>query len=371
MFVFMALRSNLLSFELYGESLLVERGIASEFGFAASQGTMMNCSLDLEVAFYIILQSLEFTQDRLYRSCFLNNLCSTCLASSSSSRVTEIAINITSRLKSADVCVVRITEVLRILHGDDSEYTEKFISRCRMGVLLSCCTCSGLDIAGQIWIARSIEGRKYLMQHLKHHLNSLLKCGNPIPKEFMKILSFCPDTSELITFVLEFQCSPIFALQSMGHLLRMQPEQKQLSEKNVEDLISYLGRWNDFLNYSKKSTLELDKIWRFWIDLWLSLSIHTSIKTTLQNRSNCIRDLFNLIDKSACSRLLRSLTDMHMHTSNQNQIVINASSMICKNWLEQRHKISGIRKSLIEMFMRNPERFKEQFCGFYFEALIQ
>jgi hypothetical protein len=209
------------------------------------------------------------------------------------------------------------------------------------------------------------------MQHLKEHLSSLLKFGDPIQKGFMKILSFCPETSELVSFVFEFQCAPIYALQTMGHLLRMQPEQKQLSEKNVEDLILYLQRWINFLLDSKKSASELDRIWNFWIDLWLSLSIHVSFKTTLCNRSRYSQDLFDLIDEKACARLLFSLTAMHMHTSIQNEIVVKASSFICKRWIEGHLKILGIRKDLLEQLIRNPEDKKEQFCGFYFESLME
>jgi hypothetical protein len=371
-FVFMILRSNLSSFELYGESLILETTIASEFGFAASKCTMGGCSLDLEVAFFIILHSLEFTQDRQCSSRFLNSLCSTCLAMTSPSRVTNVALNITSRLKSVDTCATLMLEVFKNQHDNYCAHTKAFTSRCRMGVLLACQSHSDLDIAGQVWSACSSgDGYIYLMQHLKEHLSLLLKFGNPIQKEFMKILSFCPSTSELVSFVFEFQCAPIYALQTMGHLLRMQPEQKLLSEKNVEDLISYLRRWNVFLLDSKKSKSELDKIWGFWIDLWSSLSIHLSFETMLRKRSKFIQDSIDLIDENACKWLVSSLTAMHMHTSNQNQVVVRSSSIICKAWLEKRLKFSGIRKSLLQQFMQQPDHLKDQFCGFFFEALLE
>jgi len=202
-----------------------------------------------------------------------------------------------------------------------------------------------------------------------------LEFGNPIQKGFMKILSFCRDTSQLVAFVFEFRCAPIYALQTMGHLLRMQPEKKELSEQNVEDLILYLRRWNDFLLDSKKSTSELDRMWGFWIDLWLSMSVHVSCKAAIQKRSTFVQDLFDLIGERVCFRLLSSLAAMHMHTSNQNLIVVKACSFICKFWLEQHlkdhFKISGIRKALIEQLVQNPEFMKDNFCGIYFEALME
>ena len=371
-FVFTILRSNLLSFELYGECLFVETNVASEFGFVASKCSMGGCSLELEVAFFIILHSLEFAQDRQYCSRFINFLCSTCHAMISPSRVTEVALNIISRLKSVDTCALRMLQVLKIEHDNDCAHTNGFTSRCRMGVLLVCQSHSDIDIAGQVWSAsNSGGGYIYLMQHLKEHLSSLLKFGSPIQKEFMKILSFCPNTSDLVSFVFQFKCAPIYALQTMGHLLRMQPEQKRLSEKHIEDLISYLRRWNDFLLDSKKSKAELDRIWSYWIDLWTSLSIHLSFQTLLPKRSKFIQDSTDLIDENACRWLVFSRTAMHMHTSNQNQVVVKSFSIICKAWLEKRVKLSGIRKSLLEQFMQNPECLKDQFCGFYFEALME
>jgi hypothetical protein len=371
LFVFMSLRSNILSFQLYGEFLNIETSIASEFGFAASNRTMQGCSLELEVAFFIILHSLEFTQDRQYSSPFLNILCSTCLATTSSNRVTQIALNITSRLKYVDTCVMQMLAVLKSQQHTDCANTGKFASRCRIGVLLSCHTHSDFDIAGQIWNASSTDGHTFLIQHLKEHLSSHLKYGEPIQKGFMKILSFCPDIAEMISFVFNFQCAPIYALQTMGHLLRMQPEQKQLSENNVEDLIFYLRRWKDFLLDSKKSTSVLDRIWCLWIDLWLSLSVHVSFKATLQRQPKFNQDLLELIGEQACSRLLFSLEAAHMHTSSQNQIFVQASSLICKGWLERRLKFSTIRKTLLEQLMQSPELKQKQFSGIYFEALLE
>lgn len=370
-FVFMSLRLNLVSFELFGEHLIVKASAASEFAFAASKGTMGGCSLELEVSFFIILHSLEFLKDRQYSSRFLNILSSTCHAIDSSSRVSEVALNIVSRLKNVDTCVTRILEVLQGQHDNHCANTSKFTSRCRMGLLLACHTYSDLDIAGQVWNVCSTDGHIFLMQHLKEHLSSLLQFGDPIKKEFMKILSFCPDTSELLSFVFEFQCAPIYALQTIGHLLRMQPEQKVLSEKNIQELIFYLQRWNNFLLDSKKPTSELDKIWSFWIDLWLSVSVHVSFKRMLPNASKYSQDLFDLIDEKTCTRLLFSLTALHMYTSNQSEIVVKACSLICKRWLETHVKISGIRKSLLEQLLQNPEHKKNQFCGFYFESLME
>jgi hypothetical protein len=370
-FVLMSLRSNLVSFQLYGECLNVETSVASEFGFAASKNTMRGCSLELEASFFIILHSLEFTQDRMYSSRFLNNLCSTCDASASPSRVADVSQNIISRFQSVDTCIMRMLEALKSQQHNDCVNTVKFASQCRMGILLSCHTHSDLDIASQIWNSSSRDGHMFLMQHLKEHLSSLLKFGKPIQKGFMKILSFCPDTSELISFVFNFQCAPIYALQTMGHLLRMQPEQKQISQQNTEDLILYLRRWSDFLLESKKSTSELDKIWCFWFDLWLSLSVHLLFAASVQKRSKFEQELLDLIGEKACSRLLFLLTAIHMHTSSQNQIFVQASSLICKGWLERRLKFSAIRKALLEQLMQNPELKQHHFCGFYFESLME
>ena len=374
-FVFMSLISNLASSELYGECLIVETSLSSEFGFAASKSTMAGCSLELEVAFFFILHSLEFLHDCQYSSRFLNNLCSTCPSMKSSYRVMEVALSITSRLKNVHLCVKRMLHILNCQYDNHYANTVKFTSRCRMGILLSCYTQSDIDIASQIWNGSSRDGHHFLMQHLKEHLSSLLEFGNPIQKGFMKILSFCRDTSQLVAFVFEFRCAPIYALQTMGHLLRMQPEKKELSEQNVEDLILYLRRWNDFLLDSKKSTSELDRMWGFWIDLWLSLSVHVSCKAAIQKRSTFVQDLFDLIGERVCFRLLSSLAAMHMHTSNQNLIVVKACSFICKFWLEQHlkdhFKISGIRKALIEQLVQNPEFMKDNFCGIYFEALME
>jgi hypothetical protein len=371
LFVFMSLKSNLLSFQLYGECLNVETSVASEFGFAASNCTMRGCSLELEVAFFIILHSLDFTQDRQFSSRFMNSLCSTCYATLSSSRVTEVALNILSRLKSVDICVMQMLGISKSQQQNDCANTGKFVSRCRMGVLLSCHACSDLDISGHIWKTCSRDGHMFLMQHLQEHLSSLLNYGQPIQKGFMKILSFCPDIAEMISFVFNFQCAPIYALQTLGHLLRMQPEQKELSEKTAEDLISYLRRWNNFLLDSKKSTTELDRIWCFWIDLWLSMSIHFLYKTSLPRRAEFDQKLHDLIGEKACTRLLLSLEAKHMHTSSQNQILVQASSLICKGWLERRHKFSAIRKALLEQLMQNPERKQHLFGGFYFECLLE
>jgi hypothetical protein len=85
--------------------------------------------------------------------------------------------------------------------------------------------------------------------------------------------------------------------------------------------------------------------------------------------------LFDLIGERVYFRLLSSLAAMHMHTSNQNLIVVKACSFICKFWLEQRlkvhFKISGICKTLIEQLVQNPEFMKDNFCGFYVEALME
>jgi hypothetical protein len=370
-FVFMSLISNLASFECFGEYLIVEAALSSEFGFAASKSTMRGCSFDLEVAFFIILHSLEFLHDCQYSSRFLNILCSTCPSMTSSCRVMEVALSITSRLKNVHLCVTQILKVLKCQDDHHCANTDKFTSRCQIGILLTCCTQGDIDIASEIWNCSSRDGHYFLVQHLKEHLSSFLEFGNPIQKGFMKILSFCPNTSELVAFVFEFQCAPIYALQTMGHLLRMQPEQKELSERNIEDIILYLRRWNDFLLDSKKSMSELDRIWGFWIDLWLSLSVHVSYKAEIQKRSLFLKDLFDLIGEKVCSRLLFSLSATHMHTSNQNQIVVKACSFICKFWLEQQFKICGIRKALIEQLMQNPELQKQNYCGFYFEALME
>jgi hypothetical protein len=374
LFAFMSLRSNLVSFQLYGECLNIETSVASELSFAVSNGTMRGCSLDLEVAFFIILHSLEFTQDRQFSSRVLNSLCSTCLATSSSTRVIDVALNITSRLKCVDTCVMQMLAVLKSQRHNHCANTGKFVSRCRMAVLLSCQASSDIDISWQIWHASCIngnDGHMFLMQHLKEQLSSLLKFGQPIQKGIMKMISFCPDIAEMISFVFKFQCAPIYALQTMGHLLRMQPEQKRLSEDNIEDLIFYLLRWNNFLLDSKKTTSELDRIWCFWIDLWLSLSIHLSFKSSLQKQSKFEQDLLDLIGEKACTRLLLSLEATHMHTSSQNQIFVQASSLACKGWLERRLKLSGIRKALLEQLFQNPELKQSLFSGFYFESLLE
>jgi hypothetical protein len=91
----------------------------------------------------------------------------------------------------------------------------------------------------------------------------------------------------------------------------------------------------------------------------------------LPNASKYTQDLFDLIDEKACTRLLFSLTALHMYTSNQSEIVVKACSLICKRWLELHVKISGIRKSLLEQLLQNPELKKNQFCGFYFESLME
>jgi hypothetical protein len=153
------------------------------------------------------------------------------------------------------------------------------------------------------------------------------------------------------------------------------PTQNATSEQNIEDLSLYLRRWNDFLQDSKKSISELDRIWGFWIDLWLSLTDYVSCKAANQKRSTFVENMFDLIGEIVCFMLLSSLAALHMHTSNQNLIVFKARSFICKFWLEQHlkvhFKISGIRKTLIEQLVQNPEFMKDNFCGFYFEALME
>ena len=140
---------------------------------------------------------------------------------------------------------------------------------------------------------------------------------------------------------------------------------------NIEDLILYLRRWSEFLLESKKSTSELDKIWCFWFDLWLSLSVHLLFAVSVQKRSKFDQELLDLIGEKACSRLLFLLTSIHMHTSSQNEIFVQASSLICKGWLERRLKFSAIRKALLEQLMQNPELKQHNFCGFYFESLME
>jgi hypothetical protein len=141
------------------------------------------------------------------------------------------------------------------------------------------------------------------------------------------------------------------------------PTQNATSEQNIEDLSLYLRRWNDFLQDSKKSISELDRIWGFWIDLWLSLTDHVSCKAANQKRSTFVENMFDLIGERVCFRLLSSLAALHMHTSNQNLIVFKARSFICKFWLEQHlkvhFKISGIRKTLFEQLVQNPEFMKD------------
>jgi hypothetical protein len=126
-FVFMSLISILASSDLYGECLIMETTLASEFGFAASKSMMGGCSLELEVAFFFILQSLELLHDCQYSSRFLNNLCATCPSMKLSHRVMEVALSTTSRLKNVHLCVKHMFHILKCQH--DHQYANAVVCR--------------------------------------------------------------------------------------------------------------------------------------------------------------------------------------------------------------------------------------------------